>query len=294
MEKSEFFNVMEKSEALPDGYTFCYVVSGCTKGGLLCEGKTVHGKVLKHGFYSNVFVQSNLLNFYSASGGENGVKNARYLFDGMAERNIVSWNSLLSGCFRCGDVDGARRVFNEMPERNVVSWTTMIDGCARNGRYRQALTLFREMRKARVDFDQVTLVGVLSACAELGDLNLGRWIHQHGFKILSDKKQQKLIFLNNALIHMYASCGVISEAYNVFREIPCKTTISWTSMMIGCAKLGHEKDALKLFQEMERLRDEGFQWMRSKKGLLKAKEARLLQTRFSGLEIKEKMHSSKR
>lgn len=90
----------------------------------------------------------------------------------MAERNVVTWNSLLAGHIRCGDVDEARRIFYAMPERNVVSWTTMIAGCAQNGRCKQALCLFNDMRKACVEFDQVTLVAVLSACADLGDFML--------------------------------------------------------------------------------------------------------------------------
>ncbi|KAL3513147.1 hypothetical protein ACH5RR_025864 [Cinchona calisaya] len=249
----EFFSLMEKSEALPDGYTYSYVLNGCTKGGLFTEGQVIHGKVLKHGFCSNVFVQTNLLNVYSSGGGEGGVGYARYVFDEMSERSIVTWNSLLSGCFRCGDVDGARRIFNEMPERNVVSWTTMINGCTQNGRCRQALALFRQMRRAHVEFDRVALVVVLSACAELGDLNLGRWIHRHSFELLRDEKEPKLVSLDNALIHMYASCGVMNEAYRVFKGMPNKTAVSWSNMITGFAKQGYGKEALKLFQEMERL-----------------------------------------
>ncbi|CAI9112062.1 OLC1v1012436C1 [Oldenlandia corymbosa var. corymbosa] len=252
----EFFSAMGKSEALPDGYTFSYVICGCTKGVLLSEGRMVHGKVLKHGFCSNVFVQTNLLNFYSCSGGDNGIRNTRFLFDEMTDRNVVTWNSLLSGYIRCGDVDGARQVFDEMPERNVVSWTTMIDGYATNGRFRQALVLFRRMCRSCVDFDQVTLVVVLSACAELGDLNTGRWIHLLGLKFSSDKGQPKLISFDNALIHMYASCGAIDEAHRVFRETHCKTTVSWTSMIMGFAKQGLGEEAIRLFQEMERLTDD--------------------------------------
>ncbi|CDP19378.1 unnamed protein product [Coffea canephora] len=251
----ELFNLMGKSEALPDGYSYSYVINGCTKGGLLSEGRMVHGKVWKHGFCSNVFVQTNLLNLYSSCGGEDGVSNAQYVFDEMGKRSIVTWNSLLSGFFRCGDVDGARRIFDEMPERNVVSWTTMIDGCLGNGRCGQALALFHQMRRAQVEPDQVTLVVLLSACAELGDLNLGRWIHRYSFEILSDGKQPKLLSLNNALIHMYASCGVTNDAYRVFKEMPQKTTVSWTSMITGFAKQGYAKEALKLFHEMDRLRE---------------------------------------
>ncbi|OMP02824.1 hypothetical protein CCACVL1_02685 [Corchorus capsularis] len=103
--------------------------------------------------------------------GDDGIGFAREVFDEMGERNVVSWNSLLAGYIRCGDVDMARRVFDEMPERNVVSWTTMVAGFARNGKCKQALSYFNQMRRARVELDQVALLAALSACAELGFLD---------------------------------------------------------------------------------------------------------------------------
>ncbi|KAL0364701.1 UNVERIFIED_CONTAM: Pentatricopeptide repeat-containing protein [Sesamum angustifolium] len=188
----ELFNGMGHSLALPDGHTYTFVINGCAKGGLFGEGKQVHGKVLKSGFCSNVYVGTSLVDFYVKSSGDDGVGKAKLVFDEMGERNVVTWNSLLLGCFQCGDVDGARRVFEEMPGRNVVSWTTMIAGCAQNGRCKEALTLFSEMQLENIEFDQVTLVAVLSACAELGDLNLGKWIHSYVVESFTYRKQQSL------------------------------------------------------------------------------------------------------
>ncbi|KAM1796199.1 hypothetical protein ACFX11_036462 [Malus domestica] len=84
------------------------------KSGLVIEGEQVHKRVLVSGF-----------------GG--GVEYARLVFDGMRERSVASWNSLLAGYVWCRDVDGAQRIFNEISKWNVVSWTTMIVGCAQNG-----------------------------------------------------------------------------------------------------------------------------------------------------------------
>lgn len=162
---------------LPDGYTYNYVINGCAKGGLLGKGEQVHGKVLKSGFCSNVFVRNSLVEFYVKGGGQEGVGKTQYFSDEMGEINVVTWNSLLLGCIRSGNIQRAKRVFEVMPWRNVVSWTTMIAGCTQNGRYKEALLLFSEMQRQNIEFDQVTLVTVLSACAELGDLNLGTWIH---------------------------------------------------------------------------------------------------------------------
>lgn len=253
----QLFNNMEKLESLADGYTFSYVLTGCRKGALLFEGQQVHGKVLKNGFCSNVFVQTNLLNLYLNSGREDddGLRDALQLFDEMRERSTVTWNSLLAGYFRHKDVEGAHEIFRKMPERNVVSWTTMINGCVQNGRCRRALALFCKMCRAQIEFDQVTLVVVLSACAELGDLTLGRWIHSYVFGIFRDGKESVRPKLFNALIHMYASCGAIKEAYIVFRQMQQRTTVSWTTMITGFAKHGYGNEAIYLFEEMTRLED---------------------------------------
>jgi len=238
---------MLSAEALPDGFTYSSLLSACARGGLEKEGEQLHATVLVKGYCSNVFVDTSLINFYAR---RDGVQRARHVFDDMAERSVVSWNSILAGYVRCGDFDGAMRVFDAMPCRNVVSWTTMVAGCAQNGKCRQALLLFGEMRRAGVELDQVALVAALSACAELGDLKLGRWIHWYVQQRFVARNQQPSVRLRNALIHMYASCGIIHEAYQVFVKMPWKSTVSWTSMIMAFAKQGLGKEALDLFKTM--------------------------------------------
>ncbi|CAL0307197.1 unnamed protein product [Lupinus luteus] len=244
----QFYKQMVSAEGDPDGFTYSFLLSACARGGLIGEGEQVHGVILVKGYCCNVFVGTNLVNLYAGSG---GVEKARQVFDNMSQRSIVSWNSILAGYIRCCDFDGARRVFDEMPSRNVVSWTTMIAGCAQNGQCKQALLLFSEMRRARVELDQVALVAALSACAEIGDLKLGRWIHWYVQQRFVVRKQlQPLVRLSNALIHMYASCGVIDEAYRVFTMMPQKSTVSWTSIITAFAKQGLGKEALDMFKTM--------------------------------------------
>ncbi|MCD7466037.1 hypothetical protein HAX54_002361 [Datura stramonium] len=246
----ELFNQMEKSTAVPDGYTYSYVLIGCAKGGFFTVGQQVHGKILKRRSLLNVFVQTNLVNLYSTTGREYGIDDARKVFDEMMEKNVVTWNSLLFGYFRNGDVDKALKIFDEMPDKNVVSWTTVIAGCTQNGRCQQALAWFRLMQRCNVEFDQVTLVSVLSACAELGALDLGKWIHSSVVESSQFRNEPVLVSFNNALIHMYSSCGKIEEAYKVFEGMPRRNSVSWTSMITGFAKQGYAHEALTIFQQM--------------------------------------------
>ncbi|KAL8547200.1 hypothetical protein ACS0TY_006784 [Phlomoides rotata] len=248
----ELINTMCRSLTLPDAYTYTFVINGCAKGDLLVEGEQIHGKVLKSGFFSNVYVLTSLIDFYVKCGGGGGIGRAKQVFDEMPNRNVVTWNSLLLGSFRCGDVHGARRIFEEMPERSVVSWTTMINGCVENGRCKEALAIFREMKQESIELDQVALMAVLGACAELGDLDMGKWIHSYVYETFTSRRQPIRIELHNALIHMYASCGEVEAAFSVFRKMKQRTIVSWTSVIIGFAKHGYGDEAISIFQWMER------------------------------------------
>ncbi|CAK8563197.1 unnamed protein product [Lathyrus sativus] len=239
----QFYNQMVSTESEPDGFTYSFLLSACVRGELVKEGEQVHATVLAKGYCSDVFVNTNLINFYANQG---GVEQARHVFDDMTQRSVVSWNSILAGYVRCCDFDAARIFFDKMPQKNVVSWTTMIAGCAQNGQSKQALLLFDQMRRARVELDQVALVAALSACAELGDLKLGRWIHWY----VKMRQKEPSVRLNNALMHMYASCGIIDEAYQMFTKMSRKTRVSWTIIIMAFAKQGLGKEALDLFKDM--------------------------------------------
>ncbi|XP_042499489.1 pentatricopeptide repeat-containing protein At5g66520-like [Macadamia integrifolia] len=252
----QFYNQMGAAETKPDGFTFLFLLNACTGPSYLKEGEQLHGRIMSNGLCSNVFVQTNLVNMYITAGGVAGVLKARKVFDEMTQRNVMTWNSMLSGYFRRGDVKTAQEFFYDMPERNAVSWTTMIAGYTKTGKCKQALALFYEMRKAQVEVDQVVLLAALSACAELVDLKTGRWIHSYLDKASCIQKPD-FVPLKNALIHMYASCGVIEEAYRMFKEMSHRSTISWTTMIIGFAKQGFGEEALVVFRWMQSVEGEG-------------------------------------
>lgn len=249
-ESIELFKRMAAAEVEADGFTYSFLLSACVKSRLFREGEQIHGRVLVNGYYSNTYVRTNLINLYANGAGDFDLDSALYVFDEMLDRNVVGWNSLLAGYVRRGDFDGARKVFDEMPERNVQTWTTMVAGLAQNGHCKLALSLFNQMTRAGVELDQVALVAALSACAELGDLTLGKWIHRFVERTWRSRNQPVLVSLSNALIHMYASCGVMDEAYKVFEEMPQRNTVSWSSIITGFAKQGRGEKAIRVFQLM--------------------------------------------
>ncbi|MCL7037547.1 hypothetical protein MKW94_026168 [Papaver nudicaule] len=175
---------------------------------------------------------------------------ARKMFDEMPLRNIASWNAMISSYAQSGEVKLARSLFDKMPEKDVISWSCMISGYAQNGHGRDALGLFEEMvqSKNRTRPNEVTLVSVLSVCGNLVALDQGKWVHtyieRNGMR-LSDN-------LGAALVDMYAKCGCVGTAVEIFWKLVQKDVSSWNALITGFAVNGVAQEALKYFEEMLR------------------------------------------
>ncbi|XP_068649074.1 putative pentatricopeptide repeat-containing protein At3g11460, mitochondrial [Aristolochia californica] len=157
-------------------------------------------------------------------------------------------NCLLTMYAKCGSIDLARFLFDEMPRKELISWNAMISGYSQNGHANCVVELYREMVSSGVQPEEVTLVGVLSSCAHLGASGVGRQVEDY----IAMSRFGFNIFLTNALINMHARCGELVRARELFNEMPEKSLVSWTAIISGYGIHGHGEDALGLFEEMIR------------------------------------------
>nr|XP_043610625.1 pentatricopeptide repeat-containing protein At5g66520-like [Erigeron canadensis] len=231
-----------------DCFSFSFLVKACTKvsgGGL--DGRIVHGFIEKLGFMSNMFVLNSLVHLYAVSG---EIDDARQVFDKMSERDVVTWNIMITQLVKRGNVDEAYALFCRMDERNVRSWTSMIMGFVQCGKPKEAIDVFTKMEEEKLCPNEVTVVAVLAACADIGALDLGKRIHE-----FSDRSGfKKNVRICNTLIDMYIKCGYVEAARSVFDEMEERTIVSWSAMIQGLAINGHGEEALELFSKMIQLR----------------------------------------
>lgn len=270
---------MLSASVLPDKYTFTFALKSCGNFSGVEEGRQIYGHVLKTGFGGDLFIQNTLIHLFASCG---CIEEARNLFDRMVERDVVSWNALLSAYVERGLMELARQLFDEMPERNaeswnfmisgyvgigmlkeawavfdeipvknVVSWNAMITGFAHAGCFSEVLALFDDMQQVGVIPDNCTLVNVLSACAHIGALSQGEWVHAY-----IDKNGISIDgFVATALVDMYSKCGSIDKALEVFNSCLRKDISTWNSIISGLSTHGSEKQALQIFSKML---EEGF------------------------------------
>ncbi|KAJ8645516.1 hypothetical protein MRB53_007264 [Persea americana] len=311
-----FFAQMRLADVRPVVYNFTYLLKTCGDNVELRRGKELHSQLIAHGFGSNVFAMTAVVNMYAKC---RHIEDARRMFDRMPERDLVAWNAIISGyaqnglakralefvfmmqregkrpdsitlvsvlpaCAdvgslrigraihgyavragfellvnvstalvdmyaKCGLIGIARLVFDRMRVKNVVSWNSMIDGYAQCGDSGEAMALFRKMLDEGVKPTGVSIMGALHACADSGDLEQGRHVHELLLRIGLGSD----VSVMNSLIAMYSKCKRPDIAAEIFGNLSGKTLVSWNAMILGYAQNGRSNDALSLFCKMQRL-----------------------------------------
>lgn len=212
-----FKKLWRQNPSAVDSYSSLFALKACTQESLIVEGRQLHAIVKKLGFEPVIYLQTCLIELYS----------------------------------KMGDVDCAHHIFDEVYYKNAICWTSLINAYVDNNMASKALIIFRQMLVNKVEPDQIALTVALAACADLGALSVGEWVHaytcrKHGLE--TD------LCLYNALIDMYVKCGEIKAAHKLFCISREKDVFTWTSMIVGHALHGQSIEALDLFAQMKRTR----------------------------------------
>ncbi|KDP22505.1 hypothetical protein JCGZ_26336 [Jatropha curcas] len=209
------FQKMQQDGHLTDSVTIVSVASAIGQLGDAKEALAVHAYAVRHLFLEEIFVA----------------------------------NSIIAMLAKCGNMDKARLVFNVMDERNVISWNSMLSGYTQNGQASQALLLFDELQDSGCDPNPVTALVMVAACAYLGSHHLLRKFHE----FILDSNMEIDMNLWNALMDMYTKCGDLETATEMFSTIhPGERNVSsWNVLISGYGMHGYGKEALKFFSRMQ-------------------------------------------
>lgn len=210
----EFYKQMRDSTVKPDNHTFVAILKACAGAGDLAFGKQVHADLLSGSTVPDMFVRSSLVDMYA----------------------------------KCGSLEDARRVFDSMPTKSVVTWTSMIAGYAQHGLGEEALTLHASMQQEGIAVaDDVTLSCLLKACASAGALQQGKQFH----KKIQEKGYEANVVLGSCLVDMYAKCGSLPDAREVFDKLPARNVVTWNTLIAGYTENERGHEALSLHAQMQ-------------------------------------------
>ncbi|XP_020582350.1 pentatricopeptide repeat-containing protein At1g08070, chloroplastic-like [Phalaenopsis equestris] len=159
---------------------------------------------------------------------------------------------------KLGRVEESRVLFEKTRKRengtvSIVAWNTVISVHVQNGEPIEALNLFLCMLNSSTpNPNHVTIVNMLSACAMVGDLKLGKWAHEYMKHGVSKGILESNKIVGTAFIDMYSKCGSLKEAKQIFDRMASKDVVSFNAMIMGLAMNGKEEAAMKLFSDMEK------------------------------------------
>lgn len=243
IEALNFYREMKDEGIKPDEVTMIGVVSSCAQLEDLGVGRESHRYIEENGLKPTTPLVNALMDMYVKCG---NLEAAQKIFDSMTNKTVVSWTTMIMGYVKSSLLDMAQKLFYEMPDKDVVPWNAMIGGFVHANRAKEALALFNEMQNMNIKPDEVTMVGCLSACSQLGALDVGIWIHYY----IEKHKLYLNVALGTALMDMYAKCGKITKALQVFQELPERNSLTWTSIISGLALHGNAHVAIAYFSEM--------------------------------------------
>ncbi|XP_008801246.3 pentatricopeptide repeat-containing protein At2g27610 [Phoenix dactylifera] len=207
-DQCDFKGVMEHLKQMlleginPNPYTYSSILKLCADLPVVGWGQQTHNLIIRLGLDTNVIVGSALIDMYA----------------------------------KCGRLEDARKVFHMMPSKNLVSWNSMLVGYAQHGFGVEALGIFHMMQMESVRPNEITFIGVLSACAHAGLVEQGQCYFDlmKGYGIIPSMDHFA------CMVDLFSRAGLVERAYEFIKSIPIKPNkVTWRSLMAGCKTHGN-------------------------------------------------------
>ncbi|KAK6240300.1 hypothetical protein SCA6_005689 [Theobroma cacao] len=211
----------------PNATTMASIVPACVRSEAFVHKQGIHGYVVKRGLASDPYVQNALMDMYCRMG---KIQISKTIFDNMEVRDIVSWNTMITGYVICGHHDNALLLLHEMQRVEQ----------------EKSADYYEDEKRIPLKPNSITLMTVLPGCATLSALSKGKEIHAYAIRnmLASD------VGVGSALVDMYAKCGCLNFSRKVFDIIPLRNVITWNVIIMAYGMHGKGAEALELFNCM--------------------------------------------
>ncbi|KAL8246484.1 hypothetical protein R6Q59_007700 [Mikania micrantha] len=212
------YNDISKAGVTPDESTLASVLSACSQLGDLEAGKSIH-----------IYISSNYVT-----------------------PSVTLYNSLVDFYAKCGMLESSLGLFFDMPEKNRVSWNVMIGALALHGRGFEAVELFENMQVHGIHPDDITFMGLLSACCHSGLTEIGK---NYFGKMTAVYKVPHKIEHYACVIDLFGRLGLFGDAIKLINKMPMKPdVVIWGALLGACRIHGNieiGKQILKQVLELE-------------------------------------------
>lgn len=196
----DIFVQMTGCRIRPNEVTMTSLLSLCAKAGALDMGKWVHAYIDRQGIKVDMILRTSLVDMYA----------------------------------KCGDIDVAFRLFIDATDRDILMWNTMISGFAIHGYGQAALELFTEMERLGVIPNETTFIGALHACSHAGLVLEGKRLFEkmvHGYNLVPKVQHY------GCMVDLLGRAGLLDEAYELINHMPMKPNMVVLGSLLAACKL---------------------------------------------------------
>ncbi|XP_027334480.1 pentatricopeptide repeat-containing protein At4g01030, mitochondrial [Abrus precatorius] len=244
----ELFRRMQSASARVTDGNIVKLLQACGKLRALNEGKQIHGYAIRLGLVSNTSICNSVISMYSRN---NKLELARAVFDSMEDRDLSSWNAIISSYAASCCLNDACDIFQQMESSSIkpdiITWNSLLSGHLLQGSYEMVLTNFRSLQRAGFKPDSCSITSAIQAVIELGSFNLGKEIHGY----IMRSKLDYDVFVCTSLVDMYIKNDCLDKAKAVFHQSKNKNICAWNSLISGYSFKGLFNVAEKLLNQME-------------------------------------------
>ncbi|KAD6119287.1 hypothetical protein E3N88_10558 [Mikania micrantha] len=244
-----FRDLIRKSTSSIDSFSLLYIINACTRNSSRHEGRQFITLVVKLGYMHIIFIQTSLINYYSAVA---NLADAHQMFDECPEMQMknldpdqVTLTVALSACADLGaldmDIETAKKTFDSIKEKDVTTWTSMITGYAIHGQAKEALALFTAMTDSKIHTkivpNEVTFVGVLMACSHVAMVDEGK---RYFNSMIHDYKLKPRFAHFGCMVDLLCErAGCLQDAKDFILKMPMKpNAVLWRTLLGACSNCG--------------------------------------------------------
>ena len=217
-----FESMQMDDDVFPNAITLVFSLKACSTLGAIVKGQEIHAHIEKRGFI----------------GGD-----------------LIVGNTIVDMYATCGCLPEAHQIFDRLQDRDIISWGAIMAGYMEHGQCQRVINLYSRMQDEdfRHEVDRVILMNLLGACSGIGDIRLGRKIHDQ-VMLCNDVLLFDDVDVGNAFVNMYVKCGSLKDAQRMFDHIPTRNLVAWGAMIAGYVTHG---DTFKAFQCFKQMQEEG-------------------------------------
>lgn len=210
---------MQEEGVVANDCTYLGALKACATVGALQQGKEIHEHIKEQGLEADVDVGSSLVNLYT----------------------------------KCGSLVDARRVFDGLPSKNVVTWNALVYGYAKGGNVEMAGKCFEEMRQQGLQPDEATFTSLLVACCHGALVDAG----QQYFKMMVEYKIAPSVYHYSCMVDLLGRSGRLDEAEQLLQGMPFeKDLVGWTALLTACRSHGDVERGERCFKHLIELEPE--------------------------------------